>query len=129
MNFDGPGYSQEYINRHQDLIAKVVYPVTHYRWSLVGALLNQPECVNTRIIEVTDDINTAATADANYMRHATPFIAFEEDMVKDGTEDLLSLSMGEWSRKADEKVIELRREQEKKGPGESAVRKAGEINQ
>ena len=123
-NFDGPGYSREYIKRHEALIAKVVHPVVHYRWSLVGALLSQPDCVQARIIQVTDDIHSAVTADANYMRHATPFILFEEDMVKDGEEDLLSLSMGEWSRKADEKVSKLRQEQKSKGPGENPVQKA-----
>ena len=44
--------------------------------------------------------------------------------MKDGEEDLLSLSMGEWSRKADEKVSKLRQEQKSKGPGENPVQKA-----
>ena len=124
-NFDGPGYSKEYLGRNQTLISKVVYPIVHYRWSLVGALLTQPDCVQTRIVKVTDEINKATTADANYMRHATTFIAFDGDQVQDGEEDLVSLAMGEWSRQADERVIELRREQESKGPAMNPMKKAG----
>lgn len=110
VSFDGPGYSGEYILRNQELIEKVCFPVTHYRWSLIGALLTQPSCVASKIIMVTDDIRGNTDKEALYMRHATPFIQWNGELVQDGNEDILSLAMGKWSRSVDEMAMKKRRE-------------------
>lgn len=112
ISFDGPGYSGEYILRNQELIGKVVYPVKHYRWSLIGALLTQPSCAESRIIMVTEDIRSYTEKEALYIRHATPFIQWEGEAVTDGNEDLLSVAMGKWSRSVDDTVMEKRREKQ-----------------
>lgn len=112
VSFDGPGYSGEYIERNQEMIEKVCFPVTHYRWSLIGALLTQPSCVASRIILVTDDIRGNTDKEALYMRHATPFIQWNGETVQDGREDILSLAMGKWSRSVDEMAMKKRREKE-----------------
>jgi len=110
VSFDGPGYSGEYMIRNRELIEKVPYPITHYRWSLIGALLTQPSCAASRIIMVTEDIRSDMETEAMYMRHATPFIQWNGDSVQDGAEDLLSIAMGKWSVSVDETVMEKRRE-------------------
>lgn len=110
VSFDGPGYSREYMERNKDLIARVPYPVIHYRWSLIGALLTQPSCTQSRIIQVTEDIRENKENEALYMRHATPFIAWDGEQVQDGAEDLLSFAMGKWSLSVDEAVMKKRRE-------------------
>ncbi len=114
VNFDGPGFSKEYIDRHQPETAKVPDPVVHYRWSLVGALLTHPACTATRVIQVTDEIRPLEDLDSNYMRHSTAFLAFSGEWVQDGAADLLSIGMGSWSKKVDAEVIKKRREKQQK---------------
>lgn len=112
VNFDGPGFSEEYMERHQERIASVSAPIDHYRWSLVGALLTQPSCIRSRIVRVTDDIKPLEELTSNYLRHSTAFISFQDGWVQDGTEDLLSKTMGPWSRRIDKEIIEKRNEKE-----------------
>ncbi len=38
-NFDGPGFSDEYIKKHKEAIDKVASKITHYKWSPIGNLL------------------------------------------------------------------------------------------
>ena len=38
-NFDGQGFSDEYIDMHKDAIEKVSGHITHYKWSPIGNLL------------------------------------------------------------------------------------------
>ncbi|RHW42735.1 DUF2974 domain-containing protein [Neobacillus notoginsengisoli] len=38
-NFDGPGFSNEYIEMHADRIAMVNDKMNHYQWSVVGTIL------------------------------------------------------------------------------------------
>ncbi len=112
VSFDGPGYSGEYMLRNQALIEKVPYPITHYRWSLIGALLTQPSCAESKVITVTEDIRSHTETDAMYMRHATPFIQWDGESVQDGTEDMLSIAMRKSSQTADEMAMKKRREKE-----------------
>lgn len=113
VNFDGPGFSEDYMVRNQEQIGKVPYPISHYRWSLVGALLTQPACTQTRVVRVTEDIKPWEELTSNYLRHSTAFIDFQDGWVLDGTEDLLSKSMAVWSLKVDRQVSEWRSEKEK----------------
>lgn len=112
VSFDGPGYSGEYMIRNKELIEKVSCPIVHYRWSLIGALLTQPSCTQSRIILVTDEIRESREKEALYMRHATPFIQWNGETVQDGKADLLSIAMGKWSVDVDEMVMKKRREKE-----------------
>ncbi|MDD3253307.1 MAG: DUF2974 domain-containing protein [Lachnospiraceae bacterium] len=109
VNFDGPGFSEAYLSRHQEEISQVGHQIRLYRWSLVGALLTQPQCVTSRIVQVTEDIKPLEEVRSNYLRHSTAFIDFRDGMVQDGTESLLSMSMGVWSRKVDQQIMEKRK--------------------
>lgn len=117
VSFDGPGYSEEYMLRNKELIDKVKYPIVHYRWSMVGALLTQPSCVQSRMVEVTDDVRNILDKENNFLRHSTAFLRFDGEQLVDGTEDVVSSQIGEWSRLADQKAIELRRKRSGAGPG------------
>ncbi len=112
ISFDGPGYSGEYIIRNKELMEMVSCPIIHYRWSLIGALLTQPTCTQSRIILVTDDIRESREKEALYMRHATPFIQWSGESVQDGKADLLSIAMRKWSVDVDEMVMKKRREKD-----------------
>lgn len=39
ISFDGPGVSDEYLNKHKTAIDKVSSKITHYKWSPIGNLL------------------------------------------------------------------------------------------
>uniref|UniRef100_UPI003FED4D91 Mbeg1-like protein n=1 Tax=Candidatus Ventrimonas sp. TaxID=3048889 RepID=UPI003FED4D91 len=110
VSFDGPGYSMEYMERNGEFIQKVTIPVVHYQWSLVGALLNQPSCVSSRTVQVTEDIRPFQDLDSNYMRHAVSFLYLNGEQVMDSRRDLVSAGMASWSKTVDQKVMEKRRE-------------------
>ena len=42
-NFDGPGVSKMYLEKHKKEIARIIPKMTHYQWSLVGTILNNLE--------------------------------------------------------------------------------------
>ena len=42
-NFDGPGVSKMYLEKHKKEIAKAIPKITHYQWSMVGTFLNNLE--------------------------------------------------------------------------------------
>lgn len=55
ISFDGPGFSDEYLNAHKEQIDRVRDKLNHYEWSWVGGLLNQPDGINDRVIKAHDD--------------------------------------------------------------------------
>ncbi len=76
VNFDGPGFSQEYIEKYGDWIEEVNDKMTHYRWSPVGGLLFELPGVPRTPLKVKDK------SDAGYYiigKHATSSIEFNED--------------------------------------------------
>ena len=54
LNFDGPGFSDEYLARHADDINKSRDYLTHYQWSAVGSLLFHPSGIKNMIIDSAD---------------------------------------------------------------------------
>lgn len=54
VSFDGPGFSDEYIEGHREQIDKVNGKMTHYQWSVVGMLLNMIPGVNYQHVAVNN---------------------------------------------------------------------------
>ncbi len=108
INFDGPGYSKTYIERHSEEISKVTTAISHYKWSLVGELLTQPDCVTSKTVKVVEAIKPYENINANYLRHAVFFVDLKENSVQESSPDLFSLSMGIWSQKVDAEIIQQR---------------------
>lgn len=117
VNFDGPGFSKTYLERHQAEIEKTKNPLILYRWSLVGTLLTHPSCTDNRVVQVTSEIQPFEKLEANYLRHSTAFLEYEGEGLKEGKEDLTSAAMGVWSRKIDEEMIRKREEYRKRQSG------------
>lgn len=117
VNFDGPGFSKTYLERHQAEIEKTKSSLILYRWSLVGALLTHPSCTDNQVVQVTAEIQPFEKLEANYLRHSTAFLEYEGEGLKRGNEDLTSAAIGVWSRTIDEEIIRKREEYRKQQSG------------
>lgn len=85
-NFDGPGFSNEFIMTHMNDINRMKGVMKHYQWSLVGNMLfNLPGVEN---------INCKLSPDADshmFYRHHTKFLMYDENgNVIKGDKDLMS---------------------------------------
>lgn len=102
FNFDGPGFSEEYLKLHGDDFSKVSDKITHYQWSLVGNLLNRFPGENFKTIATNDYVDGIYTLEALTRKHDTSFVIFDENgMVIPGEMDNFARSIGELSRNID----------------------------
>ena len=77
VSMDGPGFSDEFIRKHKDQIDKMNDVMKHYRWSFVGALLNDLPGVDYHFLEVT---NVEGEDEYNsFTRHSTIYVAVDEN--------------------------------------------------
>lgn len=98
LSYDGPGFSEEYIQAHRDEIERASGSIDHYTWSWVGSLLNSLPGVEDVIIEATDDPGEEGIWALLY-RHATYNVIFNEDgTVREGEESVLATVTGPFSR-------------------------------
>lgn len=93
INFDGPGYSDEYIIAHNADIARQSQYIDHYQYSAVGALLLPIPGARYKTIYARDDERGAL------FRHDTRNIEFDENgNIKYGEQDELSKILGPISK-------------------------------
>ncbi|MCD8103796.1 MAG: DUF2974 domain-containing protein [Lachnospiraceae bacterium] len=78
VSYDGPGFSDEYLDAHADQIDRVKDKMTHYEYSLVGSLLLQPDGTNNVVIQAHDDPNYDGLS-AQLNRHSVTNIEFDEN--------------------------------------------------
>lgn len=98
LNLDGPGYSDEYMQRYKEQIAGRSKYIDHYQYSWVGTLLNPLAGTNYRTIEAHNDPEKDGL-DSYLFRHSTSCIDFGKNgNAKDGTMDELSQITGPISR-------------------------------
>lgn len=99
VSLDGPGYSDEYINRYSDQIADRSQYIDHYQYSFVGVLLNPLPGTNYRTIRAHNDRETDGVLSGYFVRHHTRNIEFDDDgNVQDGERDALSAWAGPISK-------------------------------
>lgn len=79
LNYDGPGFSQEYLAEHSDKIAKMSGIMTHYQWSLVGSLLFQVPGENYQSVRTNDMVYGKYDMGALTQKHDTSFVLFDEN--------------------------------------------------
>lgn len=98
ISFDGPGYSQEYLDAHKDEIAKVTEQMSHYQWSWVSSLLLPLPGVQDTIIAAHDEENKSILM-AMLFRHDTHNVEFDENgNVMPGSESGLAAVLGPISK-------------------------------
>lgn len=77
VSFDGPGFSKEYIKYHKEAIKNAAHKIKHYKWSLVGCLLNDIPGESIDFLKVDDKY----LDDMNFKslnRHSTRSIMFSK---------------------------------------------------
>lgn len=101
-SYDGPGFSDEYIVANRDAINRFGNKITHYQWSIVGALLNQIPGESFKTIKTRNVVYGKNDMDSLLQKHDTCFVEFDEnDNVICGDMDDLSKVIGELSRNID----------------------------
>lgn len=101
-SYDGPGFSSEYLVRYADEIKESKGRLTHYQWSLVGGLLNQPWGTKNQIVGIEGE---SIVGLISFQRHDTCFVEFDENgNVVNGNPDLLTFYTSDLSRLFDARV-------------------------
>lgn len=97
VNFDGPGFSDNYARAHRGDIAKNGHLVDHYQWSWVGSLLFPLKGTNYKTIDsVIPDDHGAMNL---FFRHGPNNVRFDENgMVRPGNNCWFEIFLGEVSR-------------------------------
>ena len=98
ISFDGPGFSQEYIDSHRDAIASAKDLMDHYEWSWVASLLISPPGVRDHIIKAHNE-GYEDGLKAELFRHDTHNVEYDENgNTMPGDESALSERLGPISR-------------------------------
>lgn len=86
VNFDGPGFSDEYVKEHMPEIKQVTDKITHYKWSPVGSML--PPLPGVEPIPLKVEWKLSITY---YLigRHATESLVFDGENAVRGEETVL----------------------------------------
>lgn len=95
INYDGPGFSDEYIAAHQDDIAKVCDKIDHYQHSFVGSLLNPLPGVGREVINARNDPRFSwCPLLAHLIRHDASNIIMENGHVQPGHAEFVQSVLG-----------------------------------
>ncbi len=95
ISFDGPGFSNEFIEAHYNEINHMRKSMKHYKWSLVGNLLFPLPGVEQKICKLKDEVKPWQVL----TRHDTKYLEFDADgNVISGKKDYLSMNM-DWISK------------------------------
>lgn len=101
VSFDGPGFSDEFIEHYKDDIAKQASKIDHYKWSFVGSILHPLPGENGKFIKVTPE-SISNFLSGGFTRHSTSSIDFTEDgYVQEGKQDFIALVTEKFTRLCD----------------------------
>ena len=106
VNFDGPGFSDEYLKYFSEQIKKGASKITHFKWSLVGSLLHGIPGEKGEYLRIKEPEEGMSFLDRikylSYYRHHTKSIEFDEaGNAKRGKQDIVSKSFEILSKAAD----------------------------
>ncbi len=92
VSMDGPGFSNEFINKYREQIEKMSGVMYHPRWSFVGTMLNDLPGVEYQYVQVSNDANAIDDTDYNdATRHDTKYLVYDENgKLVQGEQDGLS---------------------------------------
>lgn len=74
VSLDGPGFSNEYLQKYAGRINSVSKVMVHYQWSLVGAIFHQPSGVRNQSVQVQE----YGDASFSFFRHDMGFVNVDE---------------------------------------------------
>lgn len=101
--FDGPGFSQEYLEQHKEEIKQSAGQIFHYCWSLIGCMLYPlPGTVNMSV-RTHQLVYEKYDIEALTQKHDTSFLIFTRaGAVLPGKIDYFAEALGKLSRAVDE---------------------------
>lgn len=83
VSFDGPGFSDEYIEENKEAIAKVAGKMVHYRWSLISSCLQDLPGVEQTFLGINENLHQDSFWDNFFykliVRHDTASLVFDEN--------------------------------------------------
>ena len=79
VSYDGPGFSNEYLQKFAKQIERIHNKIYHYEYSWVGALLFQPDGVHNQVIKAHDDEVSDGIFASQLVRHHTRNVEFDEN--------------------------------------------------
>ena len=97
-NCDGPGVSDEYLNKNKTAIQKVASKITHFKWSPVGSLLYNLPGEKEKFLKIREYYGDGNIKDKigyyTFGKHDTRSLVFDkEGNAEPGKEDILSKSL------------------------------------
>ena len=96
VSLDGPGFSNEFIDKNREAINQISGKLTHYRWSLVGGLLNDLPGVEYHFADVQDVSDKDKYN--SFTRHSTKYLTFKEDgSFNTGNQDVVAFIARQFS--------------------------------
>lgn len=82
VNFDGPGVSNKYLEYNDEAIKKAGSKIKHYKWSLIGSLLNPIPGSESKFLKIDENLYNKSLKDrilSVVSRHHTKSIMFDEN--------------------------------------------------
>lgn len=79
ISFDGPGFSDEYLQKFANQIQRIKDKTYHYEYSWVGALLFQPDGIHNQVIKAHDDEVEDGVLLSQLVRHHTRNVELDEN--------------------------------------------------
>ena len=106
VNFDGPGFSDEYIEENEEKICRTSDKLTHYKWSAVGDLLFDIPGEKAEFLAIDEDLHKDDFVEnIKYKiitRHSTQSLLFDENgKAAKGEQDIVSKGMSTLSKTLD----------------------------
>lgn len=92
VNFDGPGFSEEYLAAHISEIGAMSGKVDHYSWSAVGALLFSLPGSNYKVVYAETPDNMGSEIKNLAYRHDVKNVVLVNGSVIEGERDPLALT-------------------------------------
>ena len=92
VSMDGPGFSNEFIDKYREQIEKMSGIMYHPRWSFVGTMLNDLPGVKYQYVAVSNEANAIDGDEYNAAtRHDTKYLVYDENgNLVEGEQDDLS---------------------------------------
>ncbi|MCP8969376.1 Mbeg1-like protein [Ectobacillus ponti] len=99
VNFDGPGFSEEYIREHKEHIAAMADRMLHFQWSLVGNILEKLPGVKFETLKVKEKDSLVYNIGG---KHSASSLEFDKyGTAYRGEQDMFSGFIGLFSRGMD----------------------------
>ena len=105
-NYDGPGFSEEYLETYSEAVVKAAPKIKHVKWSAIGDLLFDIPGIKTVYWSINEELHKNDILDRiKYKvitRHSTKSLVYDKNgMAKEGKQDIVSKGLSFISKAVD----------------------------